>query len=117
MHRLQEISLFIHALCSPDGIELQQSVKSCATPEMCIRESINLGFWKFNNNAKCCSTDLCNSEIMPALSGTPNGRRCYTCVGNDCTIPLNCEGIEDRCITVNGKTCLHINVTLCSFLF
>ncbi|KAI4904706.1 hypothetical protein NFI96_025770 [Prochilodus magdalenae] len=89
------------------------SVKDCAAAPECISGSLNLGVSKTTINTKCCSTDLCNSQTLPALSGSPNGRRCYTCVGNDCTKTVNCEGIEDRCITVHGKTCLHIN-TLCS---
>ncbi|KAI4879260.1 hypothetical protein NFI96_020802 [Prochilodus magdalenae] len=95
---------------SAGGQEQQVSVKDCAEAAQCITGSINLGVSKTTLNTQCCSTDLCNTEILPGKTkrfGVPNGRRCYTCVNNDCTKTLNCEGIEDRCITVHGKTCLH----------
>ncbi|KAI4877763.1 hypothetical protein NFI96_028381, partial [Prochilodus magdalenae] len=96
------------------GQEYLYSVKDCAAE--CITGSINLGVWKESINTKCCSTDLCNNQTLPALSGSPNGRRCYTCVGNDCTKTLNCEGIEDRCITVHGE-CLRRSVNVACMFF
>ncbi|KAI4879261.1 hypothetical protein NFI96_020803 [Prochilodus magdalenae] len=86
---------------SAGGYQQQVSIKGCAAAPECISGSMNLGLSKTTINTKCCSTKLCNSQTLPALSRDPNGRRCYTCVGNDCTNTLNCEGIEDRCITVN----------------
>ncbi|KAI4877762.1 hypothetical protein NFI96_028380, partial [Prochilodus magdalenae] len=84
----------ITTFISTDGQELQQSVKGCAAPEMCIRESINLGVWKFNNNAKCCSTDLCNSEIMPAL-------QCHQCIpGLNGTCTDTQKNCSDQCGSV-----------------
>lgn len=34
---------------------------------------------------------------------SPNGRKCYTCGGQSCNENLNCEGSEDRCMSVSGR--------------
>ncbi|MCJ8742043.1 hypothetical protein PDJAM_G00077700, partial [Pangasius djambal] len=59
---------------------------------------------KVTNNAKCCSTDLCNSETLQALpKQDPNGRMCYRCDGTSCSGTVSCEGVEDRCLSVSGE--------------
>ncbi|KAF4078469.1 hypothetical protein AMELA_G00199440 [Ameiurus melas] len=80
------------------------NMKACGTPETCVSESMNLGVMKMVNNVKCCKTDLCNAETLPASQKqAPNGRSCYTCDANGCSVKVNCEGSEDRCISVSVK--------------
>ncbi|KAI4904708.1 hypothetical protein NFI96_025772, partial [Prochilodus magdalenae] len=109
-----ERSPFTHELCSPGGQQQQVSVKDCAAAADCVSGSLNLGLVKTSLNTKCCSTDLCNNQTLPAWSfGSPNGKKCYTCMNNDCTKILNCDGDEDLCakvtedIKVHGKTVYH----------
>ncbi|KAG9269192.1 lymphocyte antigen 6B-like isoform X2 [Astyanax mexicanus] len=83
------------------GHEEDEQMKKCATSPECVSGSMNLGAVKISVNTMCCSTDLCNSQSVPALSrGSPNGRKCYTCVNNTCTGSVDCEGDEDHCITI-----------------
>ncbi|KAF4078464.1 hypothetical protein AMELA_G00199500 [Ameiurus melas] len=49
----------------------------------------------------CCNSDLCNSGPFPDLH--PNGKNCYFCVGDNCLGNLQCEGLEDHCITYIRK--------------
>ncbi|XP_072552242.1 ly6/PLAUR domain-containing protein 3-like [Salminus brasiliensis] len=87
------------------GVQQSIQAKSCAAAAECVSGSLNLGDMKISINTQCCSTNLCNSQAVPALSrGSPNGKQCYTCVKDDCTGTVNCEGDEDRCVslTVNS---------------
>ncbi|KAF4078444.1 hypothetical protein AMELA_G00199420 [Ameiurus melas] len=85
------------------------NVKTCGTAEMCVSGSMNLGTMKVINNAKCCKTDLCNTETLPApLEQAPNGRSCYSCDANGCSVKVNCEGSEDRCISASGTNTISV---------
>ncbi|XP_062872061.1 ly-6/neurotoxin-like protein 1 [Trichomycterus rosablanca] len=76
------------------------NVKTCGAPEECATQSLNFGLLKVTSNAKCCSTDLCNTDTPAALAQLANGKMCYICDYNsNCSKTVNCEGIEDRCIT------------------
>ncbi|KAL6483692.1 hypothetical protein MHYP_G00085640 [Metynnis hypsauchen] len=80
----------------------QQEVrkKTCGIAAECITGSANLGVLKTSVKLKCCNTDLCNSQTVEALSqGSENGHKCYTCVGDNCTGTVSCEGDEDRCVS------------------
>ncbi|GAA6074609.1 prostate stem cell antigen precursor-like [Tachysurus ichikawai] len=80
----------------------EANMKNCGVAEMCISGSMNLGMMKVANNAKCCKTNLCNSEAILAPSKqVPNGKKCYTCDKDGCSVTLNCEGTEDRCISAS----------------
>ncbi|KAL6483695.1 hypothetical protein MHYP_G00085670 [Metynnis hypsauchen] len=79
---------------------VEVNLKGCAAAEQCVSGSLNLGLMKTTINSKCCSTDLCNSNKPPALpKGSPNGKKCYACAGDDCSGTVNCEGDEDQCIS------------------
>uniref|UniRef100_A0A4W5MD59 UPAR/Ly6 domain-containing protein n=1 Tax=Hucho hucho TaxID=62062 RepID=A0A4W5MD59_9TELE len=78
--------------------------KSCAQPSECLNASVNFGNVRTTIATKCCNTDLCNSQRVPeSTKAPPNGKKCFTCTGTDCTSTLSCLGDEDRCIstTVN----------------
>ncbi|XP_027021078.2 urokinase plasminogen activator surface receptor-like [Tachysurus fulvidraco] len=86
-----------------NGAKISESnMKTCGVAEMCISGSMNLGMMKVANNAKCCTTNLCNSETIPApAKQVPNGKKCYTCDKDGCSATLNCEGNEERCISAS----------------
>ncbi|KAI4879262.1 hypothetical protein NFI96_020804 [Prochilodus magdalenae] len=73
MHMEDQINLHavtnFHMLCSPGDQEHAVNAKGCAAAPECISGSMNLGLSKTTINTKCCSTDLCNSEIPPANEG------------------------------------------------
>uniref|UniRef100_A0A672HXX6 Uncharacterized protein n=1 Tax=Salarias fasciatus TaxID=181472 RepID=A0A672HXX6_SALFA len=82
------------------GTEVYESiVRRCE--DLCRQGSLNFGYERRVWNSTCCSTNLCNNH--PA---NPNGKKCFTCKGGDCTGTLNCLGDEDRCFTATGDT-LH----------
>ncbi|KAG9269187.1 lymphocyte antigen 6B-like isoform X2 [Astyanax mexicanus] len=94
------------------GLKQDVQMKKCATSPECVSGSMNLGAMKISINTKCCSTDLCNSQSVPALStGSPNGRKCYTCDNNDCTGIVDCEGDEDHCVNIKSSAG-NVQVTL-----
>ncbi|KAF5904186.1 urokinase plasminogen activator surface receptor-like, partial [Clarias magur] len=87
---------------SDGSVPTELSVKTCGTPETCVRGSMNVGVMKMIANTKCCKTNKCNTETMPALSRqASNGKMCYTCEDDNCTRTMECEGNEDRCITAS----------------
>ncbi|XP_063341090.1 phospholipase A2 inhibitor and Ly6/PLAUR domain-containing protein-like [Pelmatolapia mariae] len=83
------------------GSEFKLTGRTCVTPDQCFNGSVNLGFVQTVFNTMCCTSDLCNSQDLPEGSiGSPNGRKCFQCVENDCTKTLSCSGNEDYCISV-----------------
>ncbi|XP_047663076.1 urokinase plasminogen activator surface receptor-like [Tachysurus fulvidraco] len=102
------------ATTNQDGMLTSVSVKSCLDASQCINGSVRLlNQLTVNVNTKCCSTDLCNTETLPAQTNQiSNGRRCYTCAGENCTVDcqgghcnktigtVDCVGDEDRCISI-----------------
>ncbi|KAL6483754.1 hypothetical protein MHYP_G00086260 [Metynnis hypsauchen] len=110
------ISPLNHMLCSLGGLQQEAHLKSCAEAKRCVSGNINLGFMKMTFSSKCCSTDLCNSQKVPALpQQPPNGMKCYTCSHRDCSGTVSCEGDEHHCISTTDEkekrqihTYLHI---------
>ncbi|XP_053339388.1 phospholipase A2 inhibitor and Ly6/PLAUR domain-containing protein-like [Clarias gariepinus] len=108
-----------------NGVLSNISVKSCLTTMQCVNGSIHVkNQLTVNINTKCCTTDLCNNETMPALMNeTANGQKCYTCAGRNCTFDcqgghciktletVDCLGNEDRCINITA-TALGITTSL-----
>ncbi|XP_046894554.1 urokinase plasminogen activator surface receptor-like [Hypomesus transpacificus] len=80
------------------------TAKSCATPAECLTGSMNFGISRTLLNSKCCTTELCNSQTVPeSSSGTPNGKQCFTCNGQDCLTTLDCLGDENSCISTTTE--------------
>ncbi|XP_036418612.1 ly6/PLAUR domain-containing protein 3-like [Colossoma macropomum] len=91
------------ALVSAAGIEQEVSAKDCAVAAECVNGSLNLGLMKMTVHMQCCTTDLCNTQVPAALPfGSLNGKKCYTCVNNDCTGTVSCEGDEDQCVSATA---------------
>ncbi|XP_041708289.1 urokinase plasminogen activator surface receptor-like [Coregonus clupeaformis] len=83
------------------------NVKSCSVPAECLTGSMNFGMMSTTIASKCCNTDLCNSQSIPipeSTETTPNGKKCFTCTGTDCTSALSCVGDEDLCISTTVNT-------------
>ncbi|KAK6469108.1 phospholipase A2 inhibitor and Ly6/PLAUR domain-containing protein-like [Huso huso] len=79
--------------------------KSCTSPTNCLTP--NFGVTRSTINAKCCNTDLCNTETIPAYeSTTPSGLECYGCETMDCSnyITIKCLGNENRCMMIVAGT-------------
>ncbi|XP_029105375.1 urokinase plasminogen activator surface receptor-like [Scleropages formosus] len=103
-----------------NSVLTEASAKSCAKPQECTSGSINFGVTRTAVNTECCNTGLCNSQNIPAWSkNAPNGKRCFTCNGNDCTSILNCVGDENSCLkttvsaqggVVTMKGCVSSNI-------
>ncbi|XP_036418611.1 ly6/PLAUR domain-containing protein 3-like [Colossoma macropomum] len=100
------------ALVNTAGIEQKVSAKDCAVAAECVNGSLNLGLMKMTINTQCCTTDRCNTQVPAALPfGSPNGKKCYTCVNNDCTGTVSCLGGEDQCVSATA-TASGVQVTM-----
>ncbi|KAJ8332761.1 hypothetical protein SKAU_G00416570 [Synaphobranchus kaupii] len=111
----------VTVVVSAGTTQTEAGIKSCAAPAECVSGSVNFGLSRTSINTQCCDSNLCNNQQPPPLPGTPNGKKCFTCVGDDCTSTLGCIGPEDRCIkssvTVNGQKVTFkgcVSKTICS---
>ncbi|XP_029939764.1 uncharacterized protein LOC115382205 isoform X2 [Salarias fasciatus] len=85
--------------------ETQRFFRGCATSSVCptIGEqtfSMDLGSVSVLASARCCDTDDCNVENLPAPDPqTDNGGRCFICFPgqSECQSVFPCAGVEDRC--------------------
>ncbi|XP_044055266.1 urokinase plasminogen activator surface receptor-like isoform X2 [Siniperca chuatsi] len=91
------------------GTTVQQIIKACAPSSLCPATdsqtfSFNFGVLSAVTSLKCCNTDNCNSGTLafPAAQ-TNNSLQCFTCdpITSQCTTPLQCKGVEDRCFQAN----------------
>ncbi|XP_076840548.1 urokinase plasminogen activator surface receptor-like [Brachyhypopomus gauderio] len=105
-----ELQLTLVLLCmlfSKDGTHMDFHIKTCAVPAECVNGSLSTGFFNQTFSTKCCSTDLCNRQSVPALPAQfPNGRSCYICdiLGKNCSEIMGCEGNQHYCITATVET-------------
>ncbi|XP_028281081.1 urokinase plasminogen activator surface receptor-like [Parambassis ranga] len=77
--------------------------KTCLLAEDCVESSVNYGTIRTAVTTRCCSSDLCNTQHAPDDSKpTPNGKKCFRCLGEQCATTLNCQGGEDHCISTTG---------------
>uniref|UniRef100_A0A8B9HI83 UPAR/Ly6 domain-containing protein n=1 Tax=Astyanax mexicanus TaxID=7994 RepID=A0A8B9HI83_ASTMX len=83
------------------GLKGDLQMKKCATSPECFSGNMNLGAVKISVNTKCCSTDLCNSQSLGPEAHLTGGSA--TCVNNECTGSVDCEGDEDHCSAGNVK--------------
>uniref|UniRef100_A0A3Q2QH75 Plasminogen activator, urokinase receptor n=1 Tax=Fundulus heteroclitus TaxID=8078 RepID=A0A3Q2QH75_FUNHE len=72
--------------------------KMCTQAEGCVKGSVNFGSDKTVTVTECCASDLCNTKHVSEPKSIPNGKKCYSCEGQQCTRTLNCEGDQDYCI-------------------
>ncbi|XP_074524829.1 urokinase plasminogen activator surface receptor-like isoform X3 [Halichoeres trimaculatus] len=84
-------------------------VRTCAPSSLCDKgdQSISLCYDNTRSTAsfQCCSSDGCNSKVIPTPSKQrPNGLQCVTVSVSDPSEyrTEQCAGIEDRCIIVNA---------------
>uniref|UniRef100_A0A3B5PR86 Phospholipase A2 inhibitor and Ly6/PLAUR domain-containing protein-like n=1 Tax=Xiphophorus maculatus TaxID=8083 RepID=A0A3B5PR86_XIPMA len=89
------------------GAKIERNYKGCIISELCLSYSVNFGAERIVQNSKCCSEDLCNARInytKPEYNSTTNGKKCFSCDGENCTKTLNCAGDENSCFKVTGKS-------------
>ncbi|KAG1942996.1 hypothetical protein F2P79_015321 [Pimephales promelas] len=91
---------------SRDG---NQTYKGCTTD--CQHGSQNIGISKMATF--CCNTDLCNVKDAPDDFNIPNGKKCFSCDGQNCTNILKCTGSEDRCFKYEGENLEKEEVLRC----
>ncbi|XP_014826193.1 PREDICTED: urokinase plasminogen activator surface receptor-like isoform X1 [Poecilia mexicana] len=80
--------------------------KSCVLPELCLDFSVNYGAYRVVQKSSCCNGDICNAKIdypKPDDKLTPSGRKCFSCVGENCMKTLDCVGDENYCVKVTGN--------------
>ncbi|XP_017295158.1 urokinase plasminogen activator surface receptor [Kryptolebias marmoratus] len=87
-----------------NGVFAEMKTKECAPAEQCMEDSVSTGTMKSMYVSKCCTEDLCNTKHISDFYVNPNGKKCFTCNGTECTATINCMGIEDHCFTLTGKT-------------
>ncbi|XP_038141438.1 urokinase plasminogen activator surface receptor-like [Cyprinodon tularosa] len=78
------------------------TAKGCAMSEECVDGSINFGIVRTVHMTSCCTTPLCNNRFQDYKS-IPNGKKCFSCKGEDCTRTVNCEGEENHCIKMTAN--------------
>uniref|UniRef100_A0A3Q2DVN5 UPAR/Ly6 domain-containing protein n=1 Tax=Cyprinodon variegatus TaxID=28743 RepID=A0A3Q2DVN5_CYPVA len=72
--------------------------KTCVLSRQCLNGSATTGSSKVVVTSVCCKSNLCNSQDFPEPAEfSSNGKKCFKCVGSDCTGSVNCEGNEDYC--------------------
>ncbi|XP_054892895.1 lymphocyte antigen 6S-like, partial [Poeciliopsis prolifica] len=72
--------------------------------EMCHDFSVNNGDYRVAQKTSCCSGDLCNAQInntKPVFKS--NGRRCFSCDGENCMKTVSCAGDENYCVKATGN--------------
>ncbi|CAN9500825.1 unnamed protein product [Ophioblennius macclurei] len=96
--------------------ETQRVFKGCATSSVCPTTgdrtfSLDSVSSSVLASARCCDTDDCNGETLPAPNPqTDSGEDCFFCFPGqtDCQNILNCEGVEDRCFGGIGESSYEI---------
>uniref|UniRef100_A0A3B5MB32 UPAR/Ly6 domain-containing protein n=1 Tax=Xiphophorus couchianus TaxID=32473 RepID=A0A3B5MB32_9TELE len=92
------------------GAKIERNSKGCIISELCISYSVNFGAERIVQNTKCCSEDLCNNNYLCILeyNSTTNGKKCFSCDGENCMKTLNCAGDENYCIKVTAGVSLTL---------
>lgn len=82
-------------------VRIQQTrMRACLPPEECVENSVNFGKTRIVISSNCCSSDLCNTKQAPEpQQSDENGKKCYHCIGKDCTSTAHCKGNEDWCMS------------------
>ncbi|XP_028299662.1 mucin-17-like [Gouania willdenowi] len=95
------------------GNETLRLYRNCASTETCptadIEQfSINLGGKQIQANVRCCGSNACNGQSLPAIASQPsNGFKCLGCQPETptCKSSVDCTGDENVCFsttTING---------------
>nr|XP_055037089.1 urokinase plasminogen activator surface receptor-like [Misgurnus anguillicaudatus] len=84
-----------------DGTMTETNETRCVTGDYCESWSQSSALERKAVSVKCCDTDLCNDQEIPAVLNIPNGKKCYSCDWQDCSNTVNCWGNEDYCFTTN----------------
>ncbi|XP_029959441.1 urokinase plasminogen activator surface receptor-like [Salarias fasciatus] len=101
---LQQCTAVRFTASTGDNKLADMSVSGCGSPKQCLQGSVNYGLYRTALTTKCCSTDLCNDQPEPEPSRSdPNGKKCFTCDGQQCNGTMNCLGDEDHCISATAK--------------
>ncbi|XP_054882069.1 urokinase plasminogen activator surface receptor-like isoform X1 [Poeciliopsis prolifica] len=77
--------------------------KQCFQPGDCVGGSVSFGSQKTVIVSECCTTSQCNTKDPSGPKFNPNGKKCYSCEGQQCVRTENCKNDEEYCIksTIN----------------
>ncbi|XP_077384064.1 urokinase plasminogen activator surface receptor-like [Festucalex cinctus] len=79
--------------------------KHCSFAEECAQGSVNFGVSRSVITSQCCTTNLCNDFPAPEeILAKPNGKKCYTCNGQQCDATLECLAEEYHCISMTVES-------------
>ncbi|XP_067232918.1 urokinase plasminogen activator surface receptor-like [Chanodichthys erythropterus] len=67
----------------------------CLNGSMSFGMSFGMGLGNSKVTTSCCSSDLCNARNAPV--SVLNGKKCFSCDGQSCSVTVSCSGTEDNC--------------------
>uniref|UniRef100_A0A8C4TDL5 Prestalk protein-like n=1 Tax=Erpetoichthys calabaricus TaxID=27687 RepID=A0A8C4TDL5_ERPCA len=85
------------------GLNRTTKWRTCLADANCgVPVSFNNGTSRITLASKCCSTDLCNTNDVPAYTeSNQNGLQC--CSSDSCSTTVMCLGKETVCVTIQDQ--------------
>ncbi|XP_007559604.1 PREDICTED: urokinase plasminogen activator surface receptor-like [Poecilia mexicana] len=88
------------------SVHNETKYKQCFQPGDCVGGSVNFGSEKIVIVSECCTSSQCNSKDASGPKFNTNGKKCYSCEGQQCVRTEVCKNDENYCIksTREGQT-------------
>ncbi|PWA33680.1 hypothetical protein CCH79_00007567, partial [Gambusia affinis] len=80
------------------SVSNETNSKQCFQPGDCVGGSINFGSEKTVILSECCTSAQCNTKSVSGPKYNPNGKKCFSCEGQQCVRTEICKNDEDYCI-------------------